>query len=341
MGHLKIMFRVAILLVLACGGAQVQAAQTPADEPFAQGFALLQAGDAQAAKDKFETGLQTAPRNPLAHFFLGKAYFILEKYDPAKTHLEKSLEIDPTNQYARDARALLKTIADAAARANREIADWAGANGSHNAAPLQLYLQEFPNGEHAADAKSQLAQVFEEQAHQAELSQQESTRQAQKPEDDAWKDAQHLPDGSLLGTYLKLYPNGRYADNAKEMMARPKIDSLTKLMWAGTDNAYGDDGNGVNWSDAENYCRSLGLGGYTDWRLPSKEEFLAIDRKHGNNFVYYLHGRSPWWTSTKKGADKAILFYANGATYWERIKYSGNWSGGVGFGFHAMCVRVP
>ena len=44
------------------------------------------------------------------------------------------------------------------------------------------------------------------------------------------------------------------------------IDQATGLMWQ-----YEQDGVIRNWEKAKKYCRSLFLGGYSDWELPSKE----------------------------------------------------------------------
>ena len=119
----KILSNGMIALLLLCGhrvAAQTaeapkgapQAAKPAPDNLFAEGYSLLEAGDAQAAATKFEAGLKASPQNPLAHFFLGKAYYTLEKYDLAKSHLEKSLELDPTNKYAANAKTLLQKITE-------------------------------------------------------------------------------------------------------------------------------------------------------------------------------------------------------------------------------------
>lgn len=54
-------------------------------------------------------------------------------------------------------------------------------------------------------------------------------------------------------------------------------DALTGLMWQQT-----DDGQERNWEEALDYCESLGLAGYRDWRLPNIRELESIvdDARH-------------------------------------------------------------
>ncbi len=49
------------------------------------------------------------------------------------------------------------------------------------------------------------------------------------------------------------------------------LDTKTKLMWAAKDN-----GSDINWTDAKKYCESYRGGGYTDWRMPTREELSAL-----------------------------------------------------------------
>jgi hypothetical protein len=48
-------------------------------------------------------------------------------------------------------------------------------------------------------------------------------------------------------------------------------DPATKLMWAGQDN-----GSDVNWTRAKDYCATLQLGGYSNWRLATIDELAGI-----------------------------------------------------------------
>lgn len=49
------------------------------------------------------------------------------------------------------------------------------------------------------------------------------------------------------------------------------IDNATGLMWQ-----QADDGYTYEWADALDYCESMTLGGYSDWRLPDNKELQSI-----------------------------------------------------------------
>jgi hypothetical protein len=55
----------------------------------------------------------------------------------------------------------------------------------------------------------------------------------------------------------------RFVDNGDGTVT----DMRRNLMWQ-----KGDNGKEVSFEEAENYCKSLRLGGYTDWRLPNPDE---------------------------------------------------------------------
>jgi len=51
------------------------------------------------------------------------------------------------------------------------------------------------------------------------------------------------------------------------------IDNLTGLMWSQDINIAGET---KTWTAAINYCEGLSLGGYTDWRMPNKNEMKSL-----------------------------------------------------------------
>jgi hypothetical protein len=56
----------------------------------------------------------------------------------------------------------------------------------------------------------------------------------------------------------------------------PWTDPTTGLMWATMEN-----GEDVNWREANRYSQSLRLGGYSDWRLPTIDELEGIYEPDG------------------------------------------------------------
>jgi hypothetical protein len=55
----------------------------------------------------------------------------------------------------------------------------------------------------------------------------------------------------------------RFVDNGDGTVT----DTKRKIMWQ-----KGDNGKEVTFEEAQNYCKTLRLGGYTDWRLPNPDE---------------------------------------------------------------------
>jgi hypothetical protein len=55
------------------------------------------------------------------------------------------------------------------------------------------------------------------------------------------------------------------------------VDHATRLMWTSKDN-----GRTLSWEEAGEYCGSLGLGGYDDWRLPKVEELRGLFDRSGS-----------------------------------------------------------
>jgi hypothetical protein len=56
------------------------------------------------------------------------------------------------------------------------------------------------------------------------------------------------------------------------------LDTNTNLMWASKDN-----GRKINWADAKSYCENYRGGGYTDWRMPTKDELSGLHEPSKKN----------------------------------------------------------
>jgi len=79
-------------------------------------------------------------------------------------------------------------------------------------------------------------------------------------------------------------------------------DPQTGLVWPVNGNIAGRK---MTWEQAKSWANSLNYAGYTDWRLPTKEELSALTKKGGKNpsDLFNANGFScvqsgGYWTST-------------------------------------------
>jgi ABC-type transport system substrate-binding protein len=107
-------------------------------------------------------------------------------------------------------------------------------------------------------------------------------------------------------------------------------DPATGLTWTKADN-----GSDVNWNQATDYCSSLRLGGYSDWRLPTIDELKGIyDANAGDSHVkgnLKLYAGF-LWSSTQKNAGQVWLYaFGTGQPFFYRLSDSDR--------DRALCVR--
>ena len=92
------------------------------------------------------------------------------------------------------------------------------------------------------------------------------------------------------------------------------LDKATGLVWARNIKF---EQKAVSWEDAVKFCQDVGIGGKTDWRLPTRDEFISIldtsqsvpALPEGNPFIasqleFGGSGQDRYWTSTEYESDK-------------------------------------
>jgi hypothetical protein len=108
------------------------------------------------------------------------------------------------------------------------------------------------------------------------------------------------------------------------------LDSETGLMWASQDN-----GQDINWDDAQAYSEAFNGGGFNDWRLPTQRELITIFNSASTEKFkifapFSLTACCPWTSNTRRSQAKSIFFMMG-----ERNWYSKS----VSAGFRALPVR--
>ena len=106
-------------------------------------------------------------------------------------------------------------------------------------------------------------------------------------------------------------------------------DSVTSVTWKANDSRLDLDKE-VSYSEAEEYMKESNkkkVGGYSDWRIPTIHEASSIydkeklnkDFKGGDihlDSVFSPGAANCTWTSSTRGKEAQIMFYANGCPYW-------------------------
>jgi len=109
------------------------------------------------------------------------------------------------------------------------------------------------------------------------------------------------------------------------------LDPETRLMWTIQDN-----GEDIDWHQANQYAGQLRLGGYSDWRLPTIEELERLcDPQNSSAYKIRKPFRltSYWvWSSTTDDSGGAWHF---GFGFGKRYRYSM----GDSYNRRALCVR--
>ena len=88
-----------------------------------------------------------------------------------------------------------------------------------------------------------------------------------------------------------------YRDNDKNVVICSE-KKLGKLMWQDEKQSF--EGT---WEQAQEYCKTLSLAGYKDWRLPTRMELLSIVDKSRNDSALnmaFKYIAANYWSQTKR-----------------------------------------
>lgn len=105
-------------------------------------------------------------------------------------------------------------------------------------------------------------------------------------------------------------------------------DALPTFVYNGHTYRVGDKSSNIlNWDNSNTYCGNYNRGGFTDWRMPTKDELVVMSQSN-------LFDRCVW-SSTICGENRHYCVYADGqvACYEDGASYSGS-------GIYAYPVRV-
>lgn len=112
--------------------------------------------------------------------------------------------------------------------------------------------------------------------------------------------------GSLFGAVLfaeVVEVGGHEKDDKKQVI----IDYGTNLMWQDSADAKSVE---RDWQGAIRYCEELSLAGYSDWRLPSKEELGNMYKLATKNMFRYT-ASDYYWSSTSHAVDPTSAWFVS------------------------------
>ena len=115
-------------------------------------------------------------------------------------------------------------------------------------------------------------------------------------------------------------------------------DTVTGLMWQKT------DGGEMTIQNAQLYCNTLTLGGYTNWRLPNAYEgYSILNLGHLNPALdtnYFTKNNAEyWWTSVRQVGDTSFIWVTNAGGGVGNHPMTETISAGGVKSFHVRAVR--
>jgi hypothetical protein len=136
------------------------------------------------------------------------------------------------------------------------------------------------------------------------------------------------------GTQELAIPLRAHTERAAAKQRGYWLDPQTQFLWPAADN-----GVGVSAAQAAYYCRTLKLGGYSDWTLPTIDELHALFGGVANESGHHVRGPirlTGWQWSASPGQEPGqqwALDFGDGAR-------ASAVTGDSGFN-RALCVRRP
>ena len=90
------------------------------------------------------------------------------------------------------------------------------------------------------------------------------------------------------------------------------LDAKTGLMWAARDN-----GLNINWANAKSYCENYRGGGYTDWRMPTRDGLAELYNSRTEQIK--LTDSWVWAASPNRSKGELLQFNSGGRLSGERV----------------------
>jgi len=158
-----------------------------------------------------------------------------------------------------------------------------------------------------------------------------------------YKTFKKLPDTGQNTSYTNTFgEDNDYQLNVPgfiNLSANRVLDTVTSLVWQRT------DAGEMTFESALNYCDTLSLDQFTDWKLPLAAELFSIQNSQNNNpalnTTYFTKTTAEyWWSSEKQSNDATRVWCTNaGGGIGNHPKAETVSAGGVKK-FHTRCMRT-
>jgi hypothetical protein len=169
----------------------------------------------------------------------------------------------------------LQTVRDARLKAEKDAKDKAEADAKAKAdAEAKAKAEADAKAKAEQDARDKAAQAARIKAAKDQADQDARDKAFIEARDKASREAQAKAEQNAHDKAIRDEWDKEQRDRARverENANRVWTDPATGLMWTRKDNGYA-----LRWQPAVEYCRSLQLAGYSDWRLPSIDELKKI-----------------------------------------------------------------